>query len=187
MEAVNLLEVGRYQMELQATGETGVESGPRGEGLTVANAVWVATASLHRRYPERDGFAPEEIVQLAVAQHLTNRREESIRQHVRQHCVANKKPQPNTVCMLFDPGGGVRRLFRKGDKVYVGRNGERTHPKWDDLPAAYQDLRRWYEEEWEGRGGKGEQDPLLALAGTWRWETADVYVAKLREDWDERR
>ncbi len=159
----------------------------QGAGLIVADAVWVATALLHRRAPERDGFAPEEIVRLVQKLRLTERTEDSVRQHVRQHSVANRKPQPNTVCMLFDPGGGLRRLFRLGDKAYPGRNEARTHPRWEDLPTEYQGLRRWYEEEWNRSSGDAAVDPLLALIGTWKEEPADEYVARLREGWNDAR
>ncbi|MGD0446821.1 MAG: hypothetical protein ABSA39_23030 [Edaphobacter sp.] len=54
------------------------------------------------------------------------------------------------------------------------------------MPQQYQDLRRWYEEEWNGSGG-GEDDPLLALVGTWKDEPADEYVASLRENWSDAR
>jgi hypothetical protein len=167
-----------------------VDAPTRSAGLTVTNAVWIATALLHRRYPERDGFGREEIVHLVAELNLTDGEEGSIRQHVRQHSVANKKPQPNTVCMLFDPGGGRRRLFRTGDEVYPGRNAARTHPKWDELPGQYADLRRWYEEEWNGVAAGQETDPLLALIGSgkaiWQDEPADEYVARLRSDWGDR-
>lgn len=155
----------------------------RGANLTVTNAVWVATALLHKRSPGRDGFALEEIVRLVKELQLTEGLEDSVRQHIRQHSVANKKPQPNTVCMLFDPGNGLRRLFRAGDTVYPGRNVERTHPRWEDLPGEYQELRRWYEQEWNRSDGGDVVDPLLALIGTWKEEAADEYVARLREGW----
>jgi hypothetical protein len=154
-------------------------------GLTVTNAVWVGTALLHQRYPQRVGFERQEIVDQVVELNLTDAEDGSIHQHVRQHSVANKKPQPNTVCMLFDPGGGLRRLFRAGDEVYPGRNAARTHPKWDELPPGYESLKGWYEEQWNRKDD--ESDPLLALIGTWRGETADVYVARLREGWEGRR
>jgi hypothetical protein len=158
-----------------------------GAGLTITDAVWIATALLHRKYPQREGFERGEIVGQVRELRLTDAEEGSIHQHVRQHSVANKKPQPNTVCMLFDIGGGLRRLFRDGDAVYPGRNAERTHPKWEELPAEYVFLKSWYEEEWNGKGSDKAEDPLLALIGTWEGETADVYVARLREGWEGRR
>jgi hypothetical protein len=164
-----------------------VETLSRSADLTVTNAVWIAAALLHKRYPMRDGFSRDEIVAQVMEHNLTDAREGSIHQHVRQHSVANKKPQPNTVCMLFDIGGGLRRLFRAGDEIYPGRNPARTHPKWEELPPQYEYLKRWHEEVWNGVNAGEETDPLLALVGTWKGETADVFVAKLREGWEGRR
>jgi hypothetical protein len=153
-----------------------------GADLTVTNAVWVATALLHKKYPERPAFELDEIVRVVNQLHLTEGNEDSVRQHIRQHSVANKKPQPNTVCMLFDVGGGLRRLFRSGDEVYPGRNENRTHPRWEDLPLTYRKLQVWYESEWKASYSSRE-DPLFALVGTWKDEPADDYVAHLRENW----
>jgi hypothetical protein len=159
-------------------------------GLTVTNAVWIATALLHKTYPARAAFKRDEIVKLVLKLALTEGEEGSIQQHVRQHSVANKKPQPNTVCMLFDPGAGLRRLFRTGDEVYPGRNAARTHPKWNELPEQYAYLVRWYQEEWNSARSSAEVDPLLALIGSgkdiWKDEHADEYVARLRSNWGDR-
>ena len=165
------------------------ESGAAESSLTVADAVWIGAALLQRRagVENRDkGFATEEIVDEVVRLRLTKGAPKSIWQHVNQHCVANRKPQPNRSRMLYALGGGVRRIFRDGDRSDAGREGAPTHPEWDKLPAQYQDLRRWYEEEWNGPAAGAENDPLLALIGTWKWETADEYVARLRSDWGDR-
>ena len=157
--------------------------------MTIVNAVWVATSLLHREHPERKGFAPEEIVQLVIERRWTEGAEDSVRLHVNQHSVANRKPQPNRACMLFDPGNGLRRLFRRGDRVFPGKDATRTHPNWDDLPSQYQDLRRWYEEVWEKSQTASQEDPLFALIGTWNGggESPDEYVARLRADWGDAR
>jgi hypothetical protein len=154
--------------------------------LKVADAVWVATALLHKKYPERDGFTTDEIVSFVMWEHLTKGAQKSIWQHVNQHCVANRKPQPNRVRMLFAIGGGDRRLFRNGDRSDPGRENAPTHPKWEELPTQYQYLKRWYEEEWNGSIADTIVDPLFALIGTWKDEPADEYVAKLRSDWSDR-
>jgi hypothetical protein len=178
-------------MQTQLVEETPLPgAATRGAGLTVTNAVWIATALLHKKHPERDAFERVEIVRLVMELGLTDGEEGSVHQHVRQHSVANKKPQPNTVCMLFDPGGGLRRLYRVGDEVYPGRNAARTHPKWDELPEEYRSLKSWYEEEWNGPVSSRVEDPLLALMGSgkeiWKDEPADEYVARLRSDWGDR-
>ena len=151
--------------------------------VTVANAVWIATALLQRKNREAV-FSTEEIVKMVKAEKLSDSKEHVIAQHVRQHCVANRLPQPNTVCMLTALGRGDRRLFREGDKVEAGRNPERTHPDPKDIPPQYHELIRWYEKEWFPRNPK-IQDPLLAAAGTGRtvWKIdAVLYVQQLREE-----
>lgn len=164
------------------------DSGASESNLTVADAVWIGAALLQRKagVKNREGFAADVIVDEVVRLRLTKGAPKSIWQHVNQHCVANRKPQPNRSRMLYALGGGVRRLFRDGDRSDAGREGAPTHPEWDKLPAQYQDLRRWYEEEWNGPAAGAENDPLLALIGTWKWETADEYVARLRSDWGDR-
>jgi hypothetical protein len=158
--------------------------------LTVADAIWVCVADLQRR--EGSGrplctFPTEFIVDSVQSKHLTQGAYKSIWQHVNQHCVANRKAQPNRLCYLFATGGGNRRLWRVGDRRDPTREGAATHPAWDKLPAEFAYLRRWYEEEWNFRGNVPESDPLLDLVGTgrhiWADEHADEYVANLRSNW----
>lgn len=163
-----------------------------GAELTVTNAVWIATALLHQRHPERrEGFTAEEIVRMVVDCKLTGAKETSIRQHVNQHCVANRKPQPNRACILFDLGDGRRRLFRVGDPVTPGRDSTHTHPRWEELPAEYSYLRGWYEAWQPGRAAQKQTDPLLELIGSgvsiWKEQHADEYVASLRKNWGDTR
>ncbi|MEO6805101.1 MAG: hypothetical protein ABI209_03040 [Edaphobacter sp.] len=158
------------------------------EDLKVADAVWVGTALLHEKTGRNDGFSTEEIVSFVQLHRLTKGAYKSIWQHVNQHCVANRKPQPNRICMLFATGQGNRRLYRPGDesKIYPGRKGAPTHPDWDSLPKQYQYLRDWYE-EWTRATASEMKDPLLELVGTWSEEPADEYVARLRENWGDAR
>jgi hypothetical protein len=157
--------------------------------LKVADAVWIGTALLHEKQPEyKGGFATEDIVAFVSDKRLTKGAYKSIWQHVNQHCVANRPPQPNRARMLFALVGGNRRLFRSDDKSKSdpGREGAPTHPQWDQLPAQYQYLKQWYE-EWDGAVRNDIVDPLLDLMGTWKNEHADEYVARLRENWGESR
>ncbi len=151
------------------------------EGLKVADAVWVGTALLQEK-DEDAVFSTDDIVSSVQRHHLTKGAFKSVWQHVNQHCVANRSPQPNRICMLTATGKGHRRLFRPGDKVDEGRKGAPTHPEWNALPKQYQYLRNWYEKWTQSTSGEA-QDPLLELAGTWNDEPADDYVAHLRENW----
>lgn len=168
-------------------------------GLTVADAVWVGTALLHQRYPNRAQFSIDEIVESVRAHHLTGGTPTSIRQHVTQHCVANRKAQPNRSCMLYatreggDPGDTQRRIFRDCDlhRVHPDRKGAPTHPDWAKLPQQYAHLRDWYEMDRKRASEQETTDPLLALAGTGRGlfgdQGADAYVHSLRDGWDDPR
>jgi hypothetical protein len=154
-------------------------------GLKVADAVWVGTALLQKKH-ENAVFSTEDIVSSVQEHRLTKGTFKSVWQHVNQHCVSNRPPQPNRICMLTATGKGYRRLFRPGDKVNEERKGAPTHPEWDVLPKQYQYLRNWYE-EWAQLSAGETRDPLLELVGTWKDEPADDYVAHLRENWSDAR
>jgi hypothetical protein len=157
--------------------------------LTVADAVWVGTAIMHEQYPQAAGFTIEDIVNRVVSLRLTKGGQKSVWQHVNQHCVANRKPQPNRSRMLFALGGGNRRLFRDGDRSDPGREGAPTHPQWNRLPEAYRYLEQWYE-QWNRPAQTMEDDPLLKLVGSgteiWKHAHSDEFVASLRDGWGER-
>jgi hypothetical protein len=148
--------------------------------MKVADAVWVATALLHIRNPELDRFSAEDIVRDVQALRLTQAASKSIWQHVNQHCVANREPNPNRPRMLYALGKGDRRLFKDGDNFQPARAGSPTHPEWSSLPMEFKDLQRWYEEEWNA----SSVDPLLALEGTWTFGHAEEYLRNLRQGWD---
>jgi hypothetical protein len=159
--------------------------------LTVADAVWIAAALLHHSTQSEGPFSTEDIAAAVQNRHLTNGAPKSIWQHVNQHCVANRKPQPNRACMLFAVGQGNRRLFRDSDRPHPEREGGRTHPAWDKLPPQYAFLQHWYETKWNKAPEVPVHDPLLALAGAghgmWNGQTPDDYVTSLREGWEARR
>lgn len=170
----------------------------KGFGLTVADAVWVGVAILHRKFEKRSQFSIDEIVESVVTNHLTSGTRTSVRQHVVQHSVANRKAQPNRSCMLYatrevgDPGDTHRRIFRDCDvnRIHPARRGAPTHPVWGNLPKQFADLRDWYETD-RKKGSEQVTDPLLALAGTGRGmfgdQGADAYVNSLRDGWGDPR
>jgi hypothetical protein len=166
--------------------------------ITAGDAVWIATALLHRENPSRQEFTIPEIKERTLSEELWDGDERTIYQHVLQHCVANRPPRDSKLRMLYDtrPGQdrpGYRRLFREGDDCDPARQGNksgmRITPLMEDLPEEYIPLLNWYA-EWNGhnRSRKRILDPLLALYGSgkeiWADEHADEYVARLREGWE---
>src|SRR5271170_352546 len=101
--------------------------------LSIADAVWIASALLQKEHPDSI-FSTDQIVQRVKAEHLSSSADHVIAQHVRQHCVANRLPQPNRLRMLTAHGRGDRSLFREGDSCSPGREEGRTRPNTEDIP-----------------------------------------------------
>ena len=154
--------------------------------LRVADEAWIATALLHREYPDRKDFTVAEIVRRAERMANPGPLRRGLRMHVSYHAVANKRPNPVRHCLLFATARGRRRLFRPGDPRHPDRWG-RDLPRKGQLPAAYRPLLDWYRTEYAGAPGRTPADPILALRGLgraiWADEDADAYVRRLREGW----
>ena len=120
--------------------------------LKVADEVWIATALLHRETPSREDFTVAEIVARARAERLSPALRPGVYVHAMQHCVANRPPNPGRYRMLFQTGRNRRRLFRPGDPDDPRREGARTMPDRDDIPARYHTLLDWYESSYAKRG-----------------------------------
>lgn len=156
--------------------------------IRVADEVWIAAASLHRRRQDTEDFEINEILAQAEAENVTGVRplRPGVKIHIYLHCVANKPPNPGRYCMLVETKSGRRRLFRPGDSHHVQRTGK-TVPRRDEIPAAYRELIDWYEGMFAIKGQKVTRDPILGLRGLgkeiWADEDADEYVRRQRRDW----
>ena len=155
--------------------------------LRVADEVWLAAATLHRRHPDRTDFSIEEIMGQAEAADLTGQPlRPGVKVHVYQHCVANKPPNPGRYRMLYETASGRRRLFRAGDPCHPRRSTGKHVPVREAIPAERRDLLDWYVEEYCEADGQTD-DPVLALRGLgkeiWADEDADAYVLRQRADW----
>ena len=60
--------------------------------MRVADAVWTATALLHRENPVSEDFEVQQIVSRAVQEKLVGGFRPGLQPHASWHCVANKKP-----------------------------------------------------------------------------------------------
>jgi hypothetical protein len=155
--------------------------------IGVADEVWLATALLHRQFPNRPDFTIREIVDRAAREALHPPLRPGVYVHVVQHCVANRPPKPGRYRMLYETRRGHRRLFRPGDDWHPDRKGARTRPEADALPERYRGLLAWYD-RWSRSHADAVADPILALRGlgreVWQDVDPDKYVAELRRAWE---
>lgn len=117
--------------------------------IKVADEVWIGTALLHLEHPDRGSFSSAEIVDRVFQEGLHRPLRPGVQIHVSQHCVANKRPNPGTYCMLYEPARGQRRLFHHADEPHPYRVGSKTVPARSDIPAEYGYLLDWYENEYD--------------------------------------
>lgn len=158
-------------------------------GLKASDAIWIATARLHDRYPEAQGFTPAQIQNEVEQNHLTSVLPRTVYQHIVQHVTATQPANPNRRRMLTVTGDGLRRLYLEGDKYHSSREGGQFVPMADDLPP---DLRGWlfdWFDDWsKNHRAKREMAPAMdlmdSLEGTWTFGDADTYLQKLREGWE---
>lgn len=157
--------------------------------IRVADEVWIATALLHRRHPERVDFSVGEIVRRAEAERVTGkgRLRPGVQVHAYLHCVANRAPNPGRYRMLVETAKGRRRLFRPGDPCHPLRAAGKDVPDPREIPPVYAPLLEWYRRDYLGANDGVESDPILSLRGmgkaVWAREDADAYVNRLREGW----
>ena len=155
--------------------------------IRVADEVWLSTATLHRRHPDRTDFSIKEILAEAETAGITGKPlRPGVKAHVYQHCVANKAPNPGSYRILFETSPGRRRLFLPGDPCHPRRATAKNIPARDAIPAEYRHLIDWYHDEYAGTPDRSE-DPILALRGfgkeIWAGEDADAYVRRQRDGW----
>ena len=156
--------------------------------IRVADEVWIATASLHRSRPDAPDFAIAEIMAQAEEAQLAGLPlRPSVKIHVYQHCVANRRPNPGRYRMLFETASSRRRLYRPSDPCHPLRSSGKTVPKRGDIPDADGQLIDWYENVYAVAASDTAGDPILALRGRgcklWADEDADAYVRRQREGW----
>ena len=141
----------------------------------VADEVWVALALLHQDYPLRGGFQSSEIFQRAQLLHPDVPCRRGVRAHISGHCVANRKPSPNRLRMLYRNADGTFRLFREGDDCHPERSRGRSMPVRDALPRQYWYLADWYIDDYtrvdsavaNGDSVSGDQQRLKVADEVW--------------------
>src|SRR5450759_2724772 len=98
--------------------------------LKIADAVWLALATLHRAHPDRSSFTTAELT-AEVRRLAPEIKPPAIAAHIHSHTVANTKPESGRY--------NSRRLCRPGDPVHGDRKGK-TKPQRSEIPAEFHDL-----------------------------------------------
>jgi len=158
--------------------------------IKVADEVFIATALLHKEFPDRVDFTQNEIVRRAERENLYGELRRGVSVHVSLHCVANKAPNSCTYQMLYALPNGNRRLVLPGDDRHPGRVGK-MFPDPEEVPIQYHDLILWARERYAG--GKRLTPPrwldsIFQIFGSgkeiWKGVDPDEYVRDLRKDWE---
>lgn len=110
-------------------------------------AIWVATATLHRKRVNDKQFTGKEILKMVEQQGICNAEIESVQDVMSTPCVANSQAETAKWAkhrFLFRVKRGSFRLYRKGDELTSRRKNAQTAPSRRDLPVEYIDLLDWY-------------------------------------------
>ncbi len=154
--------------------------------LKIADAVWIALASLHRDHGDRESFTTKEIARAArLLKPDVN--PQTLSAHLSSHLVANAKPNGGHYRMLMRLNDELRRLYRPGDRSHPERHGK-TKPKREEIPTEYWGLLDWYEEKYCRRPTATPQPDLAEQMWglgqeIWADTDADSYVESLRAGW----
>lgn len=111
-------------------------------------AVWVATATLHRKHGNDGPFETRQIKDMVVQQGIFDATIDTVISNICTHCVAGSpasSPSSSIQCKLHRVGRGLYRLWRKGDYVHPHRERGLNVPNLHELPPEYRQLLEWYD------------------------------------------
>lgn len=158
--------------------------------VRVADEVFIATALLHREFPDRPDFTQTEIIRRVERENLYGELRRGVAVHVSLHCVANKAPNSCNYQMLYATASGNRRLLRASDDRHPRRVGK-MFPDSEDVPQRYHELILWAKKRYAGSKslpGPKWLDSVFQIFGSgrgvWHGEDPDEYVRSLRKDWE---
>ena len=124
-----------------AVGDTDTEP-----AATAAAAVWVATATLHRKHGIDEAFEARRILDAVVELCACSAKTHTIESNIARYCVASGPAGEGNHRKLHRVRRGVYRLYRPGDPYTPGKGGGPAAPGRADLPAKYGHLLKWYAE-----------------------------------------
>ena len=120
-----------------------------GQDIPAAIAVWIAVATLHRKYGINAVFSNKEIITKISQQKLCRVSYNTIAAHVSSHCVANAKANSSNVHRkTYRTSSGMYRLYRRGEPCHPTRRNCKIAPLPYELPEGYKNLRGWYDDRY---------------------------------------
>lgn len=112
--------------------------------VRVIDEVWIATATLHRQFPDQIAFRVRDIVDRVFDLGLSDGLRASVRVAAYQNVVGNRVPESIRVRYLYATFDQTRRLWVPGDAYHPHRSGTRFHPRRQDQPETHHALVDWY-------------------------------------------
>ena len=122
---------------------------------TTHDTVWIATARLHKKNSDvRDIFTVQEIFNEVKNLNLITVSDQTIKQHISSHCVANTSESPEYHRYLYRVDIGRYRLFKPGNYFNNSRKYGKMHPKKETIPHQFRFLVDWYVNEYSKESSK---------------------------------
>lgn len=149
---------------------------PRYE-VSIPDAVWVATAILHQKRPDRETFSTEEIRDCVIGLKVDcSKNPRSINDCINADCVANNPATKrlNNHCKLFRKGPKkcrLYRLYRRGeDEPDPSKDGCPVEPTKHEVRTKFQGHVEWYHNVYSKNpppvlSASGSPDPAGARVG----------------------
>ena len=125
----------------------------RNPSLTMPEAVWIATAILHKDHGADELFTVGQIADTVADRSVYSKppSKTSLQTAITGTCVANTNAASANHRLLYRAKPGKYRLYHKGDDYHKSRKGGLTCPKPDSLPPKYRELVKWYKKIYNKR------------------------------------
>ena len=121
--------------------------------VKLPDAVWLATATLHRDSKSDATFSTREIRDEVISQEVqSSKHDRSITDSITSDCVARLEAKKRrTHCKLHQKKRGDKyRLWRPGDPCHSSREGSPVEPDKQFLPPEFQHYIDWYRDDYCG-------------------------------------
>ena len=149
--------------------------------VAMPEAVWMATAILHRDHGADELFTAGQIADVVADKNLCAKppSRAGLQAAITGTCVANTNAGSANHRLLYRAKPGKYRLYHKGDDYHKSRKGGMTHPGPKGLSPGHKDLVQWYKDIYNKRAigdgqvvkrlASGPESPALAFRASLRY------------------